>query len=150
MTDTEFITKLTEECNPHDFKAWIEWNWNHPQWRELSNEPQFRDWFDRIFDTNGYSETDEHYAYLGKTKVDKELGSRLSWFDTWECFGTVEHLTLSDENDSFPLYAHAFSYGKKKYWVLTVVGQGSVSWLMTDAAFRKEYVDKEEQNGKTI
>lgn len=146
MTDVEFIAKLTEERNYSDLSTWIEWNWNHPQWRELSNEPQFRDWFNRIFDVNGYSETDEYYAYCGKTKIDKELGSRLSWFDTWECFGVVEHLTLSDEDDDFPLYAHAFSYGKEKYWVLTMVGQGSISWLMTDGAFKRENMAKEKTN----
>ena len=76
---------------------------------------------------------------MGETEIDRELGGRLSWFDTWECFGVVEHLTLSDEDDDFPLYAHAFSYGKEKYWVLTMVGQGSISWLMTDEAFKREY-----------
>jgi hypothetical protein len=140
MTDTEFITKLTEECNPHDFKAWIEWNWNHPQWRELSNEPQFRDWFNKAFNDNGCSATDEHYAYLGETEIEKELGARLGWFSSWGS----EHLTLSDEDACFPLYADAFNYENKKYWVLTFVGQGSISWIMTDEAFKKEYTNKGE------
>jgi hypothetical protein len=146
MTDAEFIAKLTAKCDITDFAAWLEWEWNHPQWRELSNEPQFKDWFNRAFNENGRSNTDENYGYHGETKFDKELGSRLSWFNTWECFGTVEHLELSDEDDSFPLYAHAFSYGKEKYWVLTMVGQGAISWLMTDDAFKKEYMTKEKTN----
>lgn len=144
MTDAEFIAKLTKSCDTSDFDTWIDWNWSHPQWRELSTEPQFRDWFYKVFDENGYSESDEHYAYLGETEIEKELGSRLSWFSTWKCFGTIEHLELSDENDFFPLYAHAFDYGDEKYWVLTMVGQGAISWLMTDEAFKKEYGNKGE------
>lgn len=145
MTDTEFIEKLTHDCDTDNFRVWLEWNWEHPQLRELSNEPQFRDWFNKAFNDDGHSETDEHYAYCGETEIDKELGGRLSWLRCLKCFGKSEHITLSDENDFFPLYADAFDYGEKKYWVLTTVGQGSISWLMTDEAFRKEYV-KENPN----
>ena len=139
MTDAEFLEKLKRKCDISDISAWFKWEWTHPQWKELSNEPQFIGWFYKAFDTNGISQTDEYYGYLGETEIDRELGSRLSWFDTWECFGVVEHLTLLDEDDNFPLCAHAFSYGKEKYWVLTMVGQGSISWLMTDEAFQREY-----------
>jgi len=148
MTDVEFIAKLTHECDYNNFAEWLDWQLNHPQWRELSTEPQFRDWFNRVFDANGYSQTDEHYGYLGETELDKELGSRLSWFGSWDCFGVAEHLTLSDENEFFPLYAHAFSYDNEKYWVLTMVGQGAISWLMTDEAFNKEYKNKEKTNNE--
>ena len=139
MTDKELIAKLNRKCDISDIAAWFEWEWNHPQWRELSTEPQFRDWFNKAFNDEGSSETDEHYAYCGETEIERELGRHLSWFSSW----SGEHLELSDENDFFPLYADAFNYEEKKYWVLTMVGQGSISWLMTDEAFRKEYVDKE-------
>lgn len=148
MTDAEFIARLTRECDYSNFAEWIEWNWNHPQWRELSNEPQFKEWFSKLFNENGCSQSDEHYAYLGETDIDKELGSRLSWFNSWDCFGVAEHIELSDENDSFPLYAYAFSYGNEKYWVLTLVGQGAISWLMTDEAFNKEYKNKEKTHNE--
>ena len=143
MTNKEFITKLTHKCDISDIAAWCEWEWNHPQLRELAGESQFRDWFSKAFNADGISETDEHYAYCGETEIDKELGSRLSWLRSLKCFGKSEHITLSDENDFFPLYADAFNYDEKKYWVLTMVGQGSISWLMTDEAFRKEYANKE-------
>ena len=146
MTNEEFIAKLTHKCDISDIAAWLEWEWEHPQLRELAGEPQFRDWFNKAFNDNGCSETDEHYAYLGETEIDKELGGRLSWLSSLKCFGKAEHLTLSDEDDFFPLYADAFNYGEEKYWVLTMVGQGSISWLMTDEAFRKEYVNKEISN----
>lgn len=139
MTDAEFITKLTRKCDYSNFAKWIEWELNHPQWRELSNEPQFKEWFYKAFNENGRSQSDEYYAYQGETGVDKELGSRLSWFSSWD----GEHLTLSGEDDFFLLYADAFNYDDKKYWVLTMVGQGAISWLMTDEAFRKEYMNKE-------
>lgn len=139
MTDKDFIVKLTNKPDFNgDFAAYIEWEWKHSQLRELSNEVQFKDWFAKLFDDNGISETDEHYAYCGATEIDKELGSRLSWLSS--CFGKFEHLDLSDEGDSFPLYADAFIYNENKYWVLTMVGQGSISWLMTDEAFKKEYL----------
>ena len=148
MTDTEFITKLTQKCDYNNFAEYIEWVWNHPQLRELSSEPQFKNWFSKAFNDDGISETDEHYSYCGETEIDKELGGRLSWLSS--CFGKFEHLELSDEEDSFPLHADAFNVDNQKYWVLTMVGQGSISWLMTDEAFRKEYINKENANGQTI
>ena len=143
MTNEEFIAKLTQKCDCHNFAEYVAWNWSHPQWRELSDEPQFKAWFSKLFNENGHSQTDEHYAYLGETDIDKELGSRLSWFSSWSCFGELEHIELED--DFFPLYADAFSYDNKKYWVLTMVGQGAISWLMTDEAFRIEYFKGEQQ-----
>ena len=138
MTDAEFITILNSEPDfGGDFAAYFEWNLKHPQLQELSKEAQFQEWFSKVFDTDGISETDEHYAYCGDTIIDKELGSRLSWLSS--CFETVEHLKLSDESDFFPLYADAFMYNDNKYWVLTMVGQGAISWLMTDAAFKNQY-----------
>ena len=139
MTDAEFIAKLTEQRDTSDPHAWLEWNLKHPQWRELSNEQQFRDWFYKALNDSGISHTDEYYGYFGESEIEKELGQRISWFNTWECFGSVENFTLSDEYDEFPFYAHAFSYGNEKYWVLTLEGQGATSWFMTDEAFKKEY-----------
>lgn len=139
MTDAEFIAKLTEQRDTSDPHAWLEWNLKHPQWRELSNEQQFRDWFYKVLNDSGISYTDEYYSYFGESEIEKELGQRISWFNTWECFGSVENFTLSDEYDEFPFYAHAFSYGNEKYWVLTLEGQGATSWFMTDEAFKKEY-----------
>ena len=139
MTNEELIAKLNHKCDISDIVAWLDWEWSHPQWLEISSEPQFKDWFNKAFNEEGYSATDEYYAYHSETEIDRELGSHLSWFSSW----VGEHLKLSDENDSFPLYADAFNYGEEKYWVLTMVGQGSISWLMTDEAFRKEYENKE-------
>lgn len=140
MTDEEFIAKLTDAPDMDDLCNWIDWHMGHPQLRELANEPQFKDWLGRAFDENGCSKTDEHYVYFGKTEIDRELGRRLTWLT---CLGQSESRTLSDEDDFFPLYADSFSYDNKKYWVLTMVGQGAISWLMTDEAFKKEYEDKE-------
>ena len=138
MTDTEFITILNSRPDfGEDFTAYFEWSLNHPQLQELSKEPQFQEWFSKAFNADGISDTDEHYAYCGDTEIDKELGSRLSWLSS--CFERVEHLELSDESDFFPLYADAFMYNENKYWVLTMIGQGSISWLMTDAAFKNKY-----------
>ena len=91
MTDTEFIEKLTHDCDTDDFRVWLEWNWEHPQLRELSNEPQFRDWFNKAFNDDGHSETDEHYAYCGETEIDKELGGRLSWL---RCLNVLERPSI--------------------------------------------------------
>ena len=138
MTDAEFITILNSQPDfGGDFAAYFEWSLHHPQLQELSKESQFQEWFNKVFNTDGISESDEHYAYCGETIIDKELGSRLSWLSS--CFGTVEHLKLSDESDFFPLYADAFMYNDNKYWVITMIGQGSISWLMTDAAFTNQY-----------
>ena len=67
MTNEELIAKLNHKCDISDIAAWLEWEWSHPQWLELSTEPQFKDWFSKAFNEEGYSETDEHYAYCGET-----------------------------------------------------------------------------------
>ena len=139
MTDAEFIAKLTEKPETHDIFSYAHWHFTHPQWRELSAEPQFKSWFSKLFNEDGHSQSDEHYAYFGETEIDKELGSRLSWFGSWD----GEYMRLSDEEEDFPEHATSFWYEGKKYWVLTLEGQGAVSWLLTDEAFRREFMNKE-------
>lgn len=133
MTDTEFIAKLTEEPKMHDIFTYTNWFLTHPQWRELAAEPQFKSWFSNLFNENGHSQSDEHYAYHSENEIDRELGSRLSWFGSWD----GEYIRLSD--DEFPAHAISFWYEGKKYWVLTQEGQGAISWLLTDEAFKREF-----------
>ena len=139
MTDTEFIAKLTEEPKVNDIFTYAHWYFSHPQWRELSIEPQFKSWFSKLFNEDGHSQSDEHYTYFGETEIDRELGRRLSWFDSWD----GEYIRLSNEDDDFPEHATSFWYEDKKYWVLTMEGLGAVSWLLTDEAFRKEFMNLE-------
>ena len=135
MTDIEFINKLSDSRVDD-----ITYQILHPQWKELSNEPQFKKWFYEAV-ADGVSNSDMYYLYCD-SKIDRALGSRLSWFNHWDCFGKNETIDLF-EDDEFPLYAHAFDYEDKKYWVLTLVGQGAYSWLMTDKMFQQEYIEKE-------
>ena len=135
MTDAEFIARLTKEPETYNIFTYAHWVFTHPQWRELSTEPQFKSWFFKLFNEDGHSQSDEHYAYFGETEIDRELGCRLSWFDSW--YG--EYLILSEEDADFPKHATSFWYEGKKYWVLTLEGQGAVSWLLTDEAFKKEF-----------
>ena len=135
MTDAEFIAKLTEKPAAQDIFTYANWYFSHPQWRELSTEPQFKSWFYKLFNEDGHSQSDEHYAYFGETEIDKELGRRLSWFGSWD----GEYIRLSDEEDDFPEHATSFWYEDKKYWVLTLEGLGAVSWILTDEAFKKEF-----------
>lgn len=135
MTDAEFIAKLTEEPKAHDIFTYANWHFTHPQWRELAAEPQFKVWFSNLFNENGHSQSDEHYTYHSENEIDRELGCRLSWFGTWD----GEYVILSEEDADFPEHATSFWYEGKKYWVLTLEGQGAISWLLTDEAFKKEF-----------
>lgn len=135
MTDAEFIAKLIEEPKAHDIFTYAHWYLTHSQWRELAAEPQFKASFSNLFNENGHSQSDEHYAYHSENEIDRELGCRLSWFGSWD----GEYVILSEEDADFPEYATSFWYEGKKYWVLTLEGQGAISWLLTDEAFKREF-----------
>lgn len=130
MTDEQFIYELTKPVSEGCILPYLE---HDERIKRLSKESQFRDWLIKHTST-GYSKADEWFLYNGDSKLDQELGSRISWFSG---------LSIRDEievaSGCYPTYANTFEYEGTKYWVVTCFGQGSLSWLMTDLAFKQEY-----------
>ena len=127
MTDQEFINELAKPSQSVAL-SFIE---HEERIRALSVEPQFKEWLEREM-ADGVSHDDEYYLYSDDI-MDKELGARISWFTA---LSDTEAVNISG---SFYTEAQWFLYEGKKYWVVTMCGQGAVSWLMTDEKFMEEY-----------
>lgn len=137
MTDEQFIYELTKPVSEGCHLPYLE---HDERIKKLSKEPQFRDWLMKHTEA-GYSQTDEWFLYNGEPGLDQELGTRISWFS-----GLGDSGELEVSSGFFPIYAAAFEYEGATYWVVTCFGQGSISWIMTDLAFKQEY--KEELNNE--
>jgi hypothetical protein len=129
LTDQEFIAKLTAPTVNNlgflEYDACI---------KELSQEPQFKQFVRQAVQETGVSKDDEQYLYGDDDTLTKELGTRISWF---EALSTDSDHTYFDEG-IFPLFGKSFILDDEKYWVLTCVGQGAVSWLVTDAKIKQD------------
>ena len=139
MTDEQFIYELTKPVSKDCLLPYLE---HDERIRELSKEPQFRDWLMKHTEA-GYSCTDEWFLYNAESKLEHELGSRISWFSG---LGAGEEIEVS--SGCYPIYATAFEYEGNTYWVVTCFGQGSISWVMTDCAFKQEYEEELSNEGK--
>lgn len=107
----------------------------HDEIFALTEEPQFKEWFTKEL-ADGCSCTDEWLLYQGQDEIARELGSRLSWLGT---IATDKEINVSEPDDYFPTFAQPFELYGDKYWLLTVVGQGAVSWIMSDIKFHEEF-----------
>ena len=130
MTDEQFIDELTKPVSEGCLLPFME---HDERIRELSKEPQFKAWLMKHTEA-GYSHADEWFLYNGESGIDQELGSRISWFSGLSTGDAIEVTS-----GCYPTYANAFEYEGNTYWVVTCFGQGSLSWLMTDLAFKQEY-----------
>lgn len=99
---------------------------------QLASEPILINWIEGET-ISGKSKDDEYYAY-NATGLDKSIGTCLSYLKYVDPNGA--HIEIPGE---FPTIADAVMVNDKKYWIITMVGQGAVSWLCTDAVFREEY-----------
>ena len=129
MTNEEFINELTKPTE----SALLSFIEHDERIRKLSKETQSKEWFEREM-ADGVSHDDEYYLYSDDI-MDKELGARISWFTG---LSDAKAVNISG---SFYTEAQWFLYEGKKYWVVTMCGQGAVSWLMTDEKFMEEYGD---------
>lgn len=134
MTDQEFI-QLLESPTPKNYP--LAFLYHDELIRKLSAEPQFKAWIQKHAEA-GYSHDDEWFLYHAEEgTIDYELGVRISWFTG---LGTEVAIQVKEEGEPcFPIYAKSFDFDGAKYWVMTCIGQGAVSWLMTDELFRKDY-----------
>ena len=130
MTNQEFINELTKPC----YQPALSFIEHDERMRALSKELQFKEWIERITE-DGSSCTDEYYSYQAEG-IDEALGSRISWLAG---LSNVRPIDITRTYDTFCCIAQEFDYEDKKYWVVTMAGQGAVSWLMTDDAFKEEY-----------
>lgn len=138
MTDQEFVQALT---GPAPDDCILPFLYHEELIRKLSVEPQFKAWMKKHTEA-GYSMSDEWFDYNGETELERELGSRISWFTG---LSTTKPIEVESEGDNwFPIQAQAFDYDGFKFWVVTCIGQGAISWIMTDLAFQQEYREVEE------
>lgn len=134
MTDQEFIQTLT---SPPPKECLLPFLYHEELIQKLSTEPQFKAWIQEHTEA-GYSHDDEWFLYnADEGTIDHALGTRISWFSG---LCTTESIQVKEAGSPcFPIYAQPFDLDGAKYWVLTCIGQGAVSWLMTDELFRKDY-----------
>lgn len=131
MTDEQFIHELTKP-DRNNILPFLE---HDERIKKLSLEPQFKTWMMKHTEA-GYSHDDEWFLYSNELELDRELGSRISWFTGLSNEPSIE---VTEEGVYFPIYAQSFEYDNNKYWVVTMFGQGAISWIMTDLLFQQEY-----------
>ena len=130
MTDMEFIEALEKACsykNPN----------RTSDIRKLANMKQFSDFLYQETASTGMTETDEMYLY-NDNKLLSTIGSRMSWFGY---LSDEPPIDLKDEH--FPFVGERFVYNDNVYWLLTMWGQGSMSWIETDELFQANKRERE-------
>lgn len=137
MTDEQFIYELTKPVSEDCFLPFLE---HDERIRKLSKEPQFKAWMIKHTEA-GYSHDDEWFLYSDEPELDRELGSRISWFTGLSDTPSVD---ITEKGSCFPMFAQPFEYDGHHFWVVTMIGQGAISWIMTDILFQQEYGNKEE------
>ena len=132
MTDKELL-QLFEK--PEDEKEYLEFMFGKGKkqiMEKVIQTEQFKEFFPKMI-----TEDDEHWGYFGKNDVEKTLGSHMSWLGY---LSNIE-FEVTREGEDFPTYAKPFNFLSQKYWLMTMFGQGSMSWILPDEDFQKEYGD---------
>lgn len=122
MENEQFIKQFIEHCDKDRFKL-----------SELQHDKCLIDWVERET-LSGKSFDDEHYNYM-TTGFDNEIGGRLSFLP----YVDQNSMHVDLESGAFPMCADSFFMNGKRYWVVTMMGQGAVSWIYTDETFTKEF-----------
>lgn len=133
MTDKELL-KLFEK--PEEEKAYLEFMFGDGKKKIMETivkTEQFKTFFYKMI-KEGHD--DEHYAYFHDNKIEEALGTRLSWLS----YIADKPIDISQEGDYFPTQACSFIFEDKKYWLITIIGQGALSWVITNEKFNKEYM----------
>ena len=138
MTDQEFIYELTKPVSNDCFLPFLE---HEERIKKLSLEPQFKNWMIKHTEA-GYSHDDEWFLYSDEPELDRELGSRISWFAG---LSNAPSIDITEGGSYFPQFAQHFEYDGYCFWVVTMMGQGAISWIMTDKLFQQEYGYKLEE-----
>ena len=129
MTDQEFIEQVKS----------ITFTTQRDSIRMLAEQPQFKTFLIKALGEDGCTYNDEYYLYSYEDEIAHVIGSRISMFDAL-CSGLNIDVTEEEsEYYTFPCEARSFVLDGKRYWMMTMEGQGVVTWIMTDERFIKEY-----------
>ena len=119
----EFL-KLIEDATFYSFEPII-------------SHPVFKDWVKKETAETGITKTDEEYCYSpDSSDLDAAIGARLSWI--CPIIGLPE--TVLEDGDN-ATYAGEMDIDGDKYWVITVTGNGSITWIANDTAYQKMHTE---------
>lgn len=135
MTDKELL-QLFEK--PEDEKEFIEFNFGDGKkhiMEKVIQTSQFKKFFSRMI-----KHEDEHWAYFGKNDIEKTLGSHMSWLGYLS--ENKDPLPCKNANgeNNFDMFAQPFTFNGERYWVVSVYGQGSITWIYDDKEFFQNYI----------
>lgn len=135
MTNKELL-QLFEK--PEDEKAYLEFMFGDGKkhiMEKIIATDQFREFFPEMI-----KHSDEYWDCFGKNDVEKILGNHMSWLgylsdnkDPLPC------KNINGEN-SFDMFTQLFTFNGERYWVVSIYGQGSTTWICNDKEFFENYI----------
>ena len=135
MTDRELLQLFKE---PEDEKEYLEFMFGDGKkhiMEKVIQTSQFKKFF-----PNMIKHDDEHWAYFGKNDVEKTLGSHMSWLGYLS--DNEEPLPVKNVNgeNNFEMFTQSITFNGERYWVVSMYGQGSITWIYDDKEFFQNYV----------
>lgn len=137
MTDKELLQLFEKPEEETEYLKFMFGDGKKKVMEKVITTEQFRTFFPRMIERD-----DEHWLYFG-TDVEKAIGSRLSWLSYLSTNNKPFDVKYAVGETNFYMQAQPFIYEDKKYWVVTMFGQGSVSWVEDEETFLKNYILKE-------
>ncbi len=135
MTDKELL-QLFEK--PKDEKEFIKFNFGDGKkhiMEKVTQTPQFKKFFPKMI-----KHDDEHWAYFGKNDVEKTLGSHMSWLGYLSDNKNPLPCKNANGENNFDMFAQPFTFNGERYWVVSMYGQGSITWIYDDKEFFQNYM----------
>lgn len=135
MSDKELL-QLFEK--PEDEKAYLEFMFGDGKkniMEKVIQTSQFKKFFPEMIKRD-----DEHWAYFGKNDVEKTIGSHMSWLGYLS--DNEEPLLVKNANgeNNFDIFTQPFTFNGERYWVVSMYGQGSITWVYDDKEFFENYI----------
>lgn len=136
MTDKELL-QLFEK--PEDEKAYLEFMFGDGKrhiMEKVIQTPQFKEFFPKMIEQD-----DEYWCYHGD-EIEVAIGSRLSWLSYLSEQKEPYSIEYTVGETNFPMHAYSFTFDNKKYWLITIIGQGATNWIMSEDKFFETYIIK--------
>ncbi len=134
MTDKELLDLFIEPNyeNTKEYMNFLFGDGKKTIMEKIIATDQFREFFHSCVNSGNDG---EHYAYFHKNEVEEALGTHLSWLS----YIAEKPISVNKEGDYFPIQAEAFYFEDKRYWLITMTGQGASSWVIDDTKFSEIY-----------
>lgn len=134
MTDKELL-QLFEK--PEDEKEHLEFMFGDGKkhiMEKIIQTSQFKEFFPRMIEQD-----DEYWCYHGD-EIEIAIGSRLSWLSYLSEQKEPYNIKYAIGETNFPTHAYSFSFDNKRYWLITIIGQGAVSWVVSEDKFFETFI----------